>query len=252
MDVILLERIEKLGQMGDVVSVKTGFARNFLLPTGKALRATDGNKAQFEQQRVQLEAENLKRKGEAEAVAAKMDDIKVVLIRQAGDAGQLYGSVTGRDIADAVSASGVTIRRGQVILNKPIKTIGLHPVRVELHAEVSVTVTVNIARSQDEADTQEATGAAVLSMAQQEQADMQAEANAAAAAAAAVVEQAEAVFEDGAAEDAVADADAEVVAVADAEAEAVATAESHAASIAAAEAAKAAADEEEAKEEPAS
>lgn len=253
MDVILLERIEKLGQMGDIVSVKPGFARNFLLPTGKALRATDGNKAHFEAQRAQLEAENLKRKGEAEAVAAKMDDLKVVLIRQAGDAGQLYGSVTGRDIADAVTAGGVTIRRGQVVLNKPIKTIGLHKVQVDLHAEVSVTVTANIARSQDEADTQEKTGAAVLSMAQQEQADMQAEAAAAAEeAAAAVAAQAEEVFEDGAAEDAVADAEAEVVAVADAEAEAAATAEAHAASIAAAEAAEAAGDEEEAKEEPAS
>ncbi len=248
MDVILLERIEKLGQMGDVVSVKTGFARNFLLPTGKALRATDGNKAQFETQRAQLEAENLKRKGEAEAVAAKMEDIKVVLIRQAGDAGQLYGSVSGRDIADAVTASGVTIRRGQVILNKPIKTIGIHEIHVELHAEVFVIVNVNIARSQDEADTQEKTGGAVLSLAQQEQAEMQAEAIVAAEAATAIAEQAEAVFEDGAAEDAVADAEAEIVAVADAEAEAIATAESHAASIAAAEAAKAAAAEEEAKE----
>ena len=238
MDVILLERIEKLGQMGDVVSVKTGFARNFLLPTGKALRATDGNKAQFETQRAQLEAENLKRKGEAEAVAAKMEDIKVVLIRQAGDTGQLYGSVSGRDIADAVTASGVTIRRGQVILNKPIKTIGIHEIRVELHAEVFVIVNVNIARSQDEADTQEKTGGAVLSLAQQELAEMQAEAIAAAEAATAIAEQAEAVFEDGAAEDAVADAEAETVA----------TAELHAASIAAAEAAKAAAAKEDAKE----
>ena len=248
MDVILLERIEKLGQMGDVVSVKTGFARNFLLPTGKALRATDGNKAQFETQRAQLEAENLKRKGEAEAVAAKMEDIKVVLIRQAGDAGQLYGSVSGRISLMQSTASGVTIRRGQVILNKPIKTIGIHEIHVELHAEVFVIVNVNIARSQDEADTQEKTGGAVLSLAQQEQAELQAEAIAAAEAATAIAEQAEAVFEDGAAEDAVADAEAEIVAVADAEAEAIATAESHAASIAAAEAAKAAAAEEEAKE----
>ena len=153
-----------------------------------------------------------------------------------------------RDIADAVTASGVTIRRGQVILNKPIKTIGIHEIRVELHAEVCVIVNVNVARSQDEADTQEKTGGAVLSLAQQEQAELQAEAIAAAEAATAIAEQAEAVFEDGAAEDAVADAEAEIVAVADAEAEAIATAESHAASIAAAEAAKAAAAEEEAKE----
>jgi len=249
MDIILLERIEKLGQMGDVVSVKPGFARNFLLPQGKALRATDNNKAQFEQQRTQLEAENLKRKNEAESVATKMDDLSVVLIRQAGDAGQLYGSVTARDIADAVTEGGVTIRRGQVVLHSPIKTIGLHEVRVELHAEVTVTVMVNVARSQDEADTQEKTGAAVLSMAQQEQAEIEADANAAAEAALAVAEQASVVFEDSAAEDAVADAEAEVVADAEAAEKAAETAEAHAASIAAAAEAAANA-EEESEEEP--
>lgn len=209
MEVILLERIEKLGQMGDIVKVKPGFARNFLLPQGKALRATDQNKSHFDAQRAQLEADNLKRKQEAEAVAAKMTGMKVILIRQAGDAGQLYGSVTGRDIADAITAAGVTVRRGQIILDKPIKTIGLHEVRIELHGEVIVDVTANVARSQDEADTQEQTGAAVLSLAQQEQMEIEAEAEAAAEAAIAVAEQAGAVFEEGAAEDAVADAQAE-------------------------------------------
>lgn len=220
MQVILLERIEKLGQMGDVVSVKPGFARNFLLPQGKALRATDQNKSHFDAQRAQLEADNLKRKQEAEAVAAKMTDMKVILIRQAGDAGQLYGSVTGRDIADAITEAGVTVKRGQVILDKPIKAIGMHDVRIELHGEVIVTVTANIARSKDEAETQEKTGAAVLSLAQQEQIEIEAEAEAAAEAAIAVAEQAGAVFEEGAAEEAVAEAEAEVEAVTEQEDEA--------------------------------
>ncbi|MBO6948562.1 MAG: 50S ribosomal protein L9 [Rhodospirillales bacterium] len=224
MEVILLERIEKLGQMGDIVKVKPGFARNFLLPQGKALRATDQNKSHFDAQRAQLEADNLKRKQEAEAVAAKMTDMKVVLIRQAGDAGQLYGSVTGRDIADAITAAGVTVRRGQIILDKPIKTIGLHEVRIELHGEVIVEVMANVARSQDEADTQEQTGAAVLSLAQQEQIEIEAEAEAAAEAAIAVAEQAGAVFEEGAAEDAVADAQAEAEAATSDEDEAAAEA----------------------------
>jgi large subunit ribosomal protein L9 len=138
-----------------------------------------------------------------------MTDMKVILIRQAGDAGQLYGSVTGRDIADAVTEAGVTVKRGQVILDTPIKSIGMHDVRVELHGEVIVTVTANVARSRDEAETQEKTGAAVLSLAQQEQIEIEAEAEAAAEAAIAVAEQAGAVFEEGAAEDAVADAQAE-------------------------------------------
>lgn len=214
MDVILLERIEKLGQMGDVVSVKPGFARNFLLPKGKALRANAANKTHFEAQRAQLEAENLKRKEEAEAVAAKMTDMKVVLIRQAGDAGQLYGSVTARDVADSVKEAGVTIGRSQVALDKPIKTIGLHDVRVELHAEVVVNVVANVARSKDEAETQEETGGAVMSLAQQEEAAIAAEAEAAidvaAAAAGAIAEQADAVFDDGAADAALADAEAVV------------------------------------------
>jgi len=211
MNVILLERIEKLGQMGDIVTVKPGFARNYLLPQGKALRATDDNKAQFEGQRAQLEADNLKRKQEAEAVADKIKDISVVLIRQAGDAGQLYGSVSARDIAEAVTAAGATIKRSQVILASPIKTIGLHEIRVELHGEVIITVVANVARSQDEAETQEKTGGAVLSLAQKEEMEVQAEADAAAEAAAeAVVEQADAMFDEGAAEDAVADAEASV------------------------------------------
>lgn len=215
MNVILLERIEKLGQMGDIVTVKPGFARNYLLPQGKALRATDDNKAQFEGQRAQLEADNLKRKQEAEAVADKIKDISVVLIRQAGDAGQLYGSVSARDIADAVTAAGATIKRSQVILAAPIKTIGLHEVRVELHGEVIITVVANVARSQDEAETQEKTGGAVLSLAQKEEMEVQAEAEAAAEA---VAEQAEAMFDEGAAEDAVAEAEAEAeVAAADEE-----------------------------------
>ena len=225
MEVILLERIEKLGQMGDIVKVKPGFARNFLLPQGKALRATDQNKSHFDAQRAQLEADNLKRKQEAEAVAVKMTDLKVVLIRQAGDAGQLYGSVTGRDIADAITDAGVTVRRGQVILDKPIKTIGLHVIRVELHGEVIVDVTANVARSRDEAETQEKTGAAVLSLAQQEQIEIEAEADAAAEAAIAVAEQAGAVFEEGAAEDAVAEAEAEAEAAVSEDEEAEAPAE---------------------------
>ena len=162
MEVILLERIEKLGQMGDVVNVKPGYARNYLLPKKKAVSATDENKAHFEQQRAQLEAENLERKGEAEAVAGKMDGQLVIMIRQAGDAGQLYGSVNARDIATGLTEAGFTVGRQQVRLESPIKTIGLHPVHVFLHPEVSVTVTANVARSNDEARIQEETGEAVI------------------------------------------------------------------------------------------
>ena len=147
MDIILLERVEKLGQMGEVVSVKPGFARNFLLPQKKALRATKANLEQFENQRVQLEAENLERKSEAEKVAEKIDGLKVVIIRQAGEAGQLYGSVSNRDIADAVAEAGFTIDRKQVNLTAVIKNLGMHPVKVVLHPEVSVEVTANVARS---------------------------------------------------------------------------------------------------------
>lgn len=162
MDVILLERVEKLGQMGDVVTVKDGFARNFLLPLKKALRATASNKAAFEADRARLEAENLERKSEAEKVATAMADVKVIMIRAAGESGQLYGSVSSRDIAEAVTEAGVAITRTQVILDRAIKTLGLHDVVVRLHPEVSETVVVNIARSADEAETQFSTGSAVV------------------------------------------------------------------------------------------
>lgn len=162
MQVILLERIERLGQMGDVVKVKPGFARNFLLPQRKALRATKENRALFESQRAQLEAINLKRREEAEALAKPLDGMVVTLIRQASDMGQLYGSVTSRDLAEAVTANGVTIQRSQVVLNRPIKSLGLHPVRITLHPEVSVEITVNVARTEDEAAIQLERGTAVI------------------------------------------------------------------------------------------
>ncbi len=162
MDVILLERIEKLGQIGDVVAVKPGFARNFLLPRKKALRATEENKKRFEAQRAQIEATNLKRKQEAEKIAKKVDGIKFVVIRQASETGMLFGSVANRDIADGVTAAGFTVDRRQIILDKPIKTLGLHKVRVALHPEVIVTVTANVAKSEDEAVQQEKLGAAVV------------------------------------------------------------------------------------------
>ena len=158
MEVILLERIEKLGQMGDVVKVKPGYARNFLLPRRKALRANKENMAVFETQRAQLEAENLQRKSDAEAVAEKLGGMSVVLIRQAGDTGQLYGSVTARDLAQAVIENGVTIERAQVAMDKAIKVLGLHPVKVRLHPEVSVEITANVARSEAEAERQAETG----------------------------------------------------------------------------------------------
>lgn len=154
MQVILLQRIGRLGQMGDVVNVKDGYARNFLLPQKKALRATKENIAHFETQRTHLEANNLELKKEAEAVAAKLAGKTFVAIRSAGDTGQLYGSVSTRDIADAVTAGGFTIDRRQVVLDKPIKTLGLHGTRLALHPEVVVDVTLNIARSEDEAEKQ--------------------------------------------------------------------------------------------------
>jgi large subunit ribosomal protein L9 len=154
MHVILLERVEKLGQIGDEVKVKDGFARNFLLPKKKALRATDKNRALFETQRSQLEAHNLERKTEAEAVAKKLEGKTFVLLRQAGDRGQLYGSVSPRDIADVVGAGGFTIDRTQVPLDKAIKTIGLFPIYVVLHPEVRATITINVARTEDEAQRQ--------------------------------------------------------------------------------------------------
>lgn len=156
MDVILLERIARLGQMGDTVSVKDGFARNFLFPQGKALRANEANKKKFENERAQLEARNLERKSEAQQVADKLDGKTFVVIRSAGETGQLYGSVSTRDIADVITADGFSIIRTQVELNHPIKSIGLHNVAVNLHPEVQVNVIINIARSTEEAERQAA------------------------------------------------------------------------------------------------
>src|ERR1700744_5978421 len=154
MEVILLQRVEKLGQMGELVKVKPGFARNYLLPQKKALRANKQNLERFEQERVQLEAQNLKRREEAERVAERVGGLSVVIIRQAGESGSLYGSVSARDIADAATEAGLTINRQQVVLGHPIKTLGLSQVRVSLHPEVSIPVTVNVARSPEEAERQ--------------------------------------------------------------------------------------------------
>lgn len=154
MQIILLERVPKLGQMGEVVKVKDGYARNFLIPKGKALRATDRALAEFEKRRVDLEARNLERKREAQAVAVRLDGQSVTVLRQASETGQLYGSVSARDIAQAFSEAGVQLDRQQIRLDQPIKTLGLHSVTVALHPEVEVTVTVNVARSQEEADIQ--------------------------------------------------------------------------------------------------
>lgn len=186
MQVILLERVEKLGQIGDVVTVKPGFARNFLLPRAKALRATAANKAAFESQRVHLEADNLKRCDEAKAIGEKMDGLIISLIRQAGEAGQLFGSVNARDIAASVTAEGFSIVRGQVGLTEPVKYLGIFDVDVKLHPEVSTTITVNVARSEEEAKIQAETGQAMQSSEQAEAAEAAAEL--------------EAVFEEGAAE----------------------------------------------------
>ena len=155
-ELILLERVEKLGQMGQIVKVRPGFARNYLLPQKKALRATKDNLAYFETQRAQFEANNLARKSDASAVGKKLEGLKVVLIRQAGESGQLYGSVSSRDIADAVTASGFTVDRQQIVLDRPIKTLGLHRTRVMLHPEVGVTVIANVAQSTEAAQMQEA------------------------------------------------------------------------------------------------
>ncbi len=154
MEVILLERISRLGQMGDTVKVKDGFARNFLLPQGKALRANEANKKKFEGQRSQLEARNLERKSEAQQVADKLDGKSFIIVRSAGETGQLYGSVSTRDISDLLTAEGFNVGRNQVELNQPIKAIGLTNVAIALHPEVEVTVTLNIARSSEEAERQ--------------------------------------------------------------------------------------------------
>ena len=162
-EIILLERIERLGKMGDVVKVKPGYARNFLLPQRKALRATKENLSYFEGQRKVLEAQNAERKAEAQKVASKLEGLKVMIIRQASEAGSLYGSVASRDIADALaSGSQITIARNQVDLNDAIKSIGLFPVKITLHPEVKVQITLNIARSAAEAATQEKTGKAAI------------------------------------------------------------------------------------------
>jgi len=152
MEVILLERVGRLGQMGDVVRVRDGYGRNFLLPQGKALRATDENRARFETMKTELEARNLERRGEAEQVAAKLNGKGFVVLRQAAETGQLYGSVSSRDIAGLLTENGFKIERTQITLNAPIKTLGIHPVPVALHPEVESSITVTVARSADEAE----------------------------------------------------------------------------------------------------
>ncbi|MBL3568460.1 50S ribosomal protein L9 [Rhodovulum sulfidophilum] len=169
MQVILLERVAKLGQMGEVVNVKDGYARNFLLPQGKALRANATNIARFEADKAQLEARNLETKKEAEALATKLDGQQFVVIRSASDGGALYGSVTPRDIADAATEAGFSVDRKQVVLAGPIKELGLHTVHVLLHPEVDVTVAVNVARSAEEAELQ-ASGKSIQELAAEEEA----------------------------------------------------------------------------------
>jgi large subunit ribosomal protein L9 len=154
MQVILLQKVAKLGQMGETVRVKDGFARNFLLPTGKALRATEANKQRFEVQRADLEKRNAELKSEAAAAAEKIDGQVFVMIRQAGETGQLYGSVSTRDVAEAASTNGFSVNRNQVVLATPIKTIGLHEVPIHLHPEVEAKITINVARSPEEAERQ--------------------------------------------------------------------------------------------------
>jgi len=169
MDVILLERVAKLGQMGEVVSVKEGYARNFLLPQGKALRANEANIARFETDKAQLEAQNLETRKEAEAMAAKLDGQQFIIIRSASDSGALYGSVSPRDVADAASAEGFTIERKQIVVQGPIKELGLHRMTVALHPEVETTIEINVARSAEEAELQ-ASGKSIQELAAEEQA----------------------------------------------------------------------------------
>lgn len=203
MQVILLERIGRLGQMGDVVTVKDGFARNFLLPQGKALRATEANRKRFERERAQLEARDLELKTEAAAVSGKLDGQSFTVIRQAGDTGQLYGSVSTRDIAAAVTESGFSIERHQVLLDRPIKTLGVHALRIALHAEVVPHVTINVARSTDEAQRQ-ARGESVTAKAMSEAEE---DAEAAKRAAEALFEAGAAPAEEGAEEEAAGEAE---------------------------------------------
>ena len=224
MQIILLERVEKLGQMGDLVTVKPGYARNFLLPQGKALRANKANRERFETERAQREADNLSLRSEAATEAEKMAGLAVNMVRAASEMGQLFGSVTSRDIAEAVSESGFTITRSQVIMDKAIKTLGLTDTRIRLHPEVSVDIIVNIARSLEEAETQLKTGVAVTGGVQDVD-DEDDNINAAVAA----VEKAES---------AEAEAEAESKAEAEAEAEAKAEAETEAEPVSEAESAK--------------
>ena len=172
MQVILLERVAKLGQMGEVVNVKDGYARNFLLPQGKALRASDANIKAFEAQKAELEARNIEQRKEAEGLAKKLDGETFVMIRAAADSGALYGSVSTRDIAEAVSEGGVGVTRNQVWLDKPIKALGLHDVSITLHPEVSAAVTLNVARSPEEAEVQ-AAGKSIQDVAAEEEAAAQ-------------------------------------------------------------------------------
>jgi large subunit ribosomal protein L9 len=169
MQVILLERVAKLGQMGDVVDVKSGYARNFLLPQGKALSASEANIANFEAQKAQLEARNLETRKEAEALAAKLDGKQFIVIRSASDAGSLYGSVTTRDAADVATEEGFSIDRKQVIIDRPIKELGLHTVTIILHPEVTAAISLNVARSTDEAELQ-ASGKSIQELAAEEEA----------------------------------------------------------------------------------
>lgn len=170
MDIILLERVAKLGQMGEVVSVKEGYARNFLIPTGKALRANESNLKRFEVEKAQLEARNLESKKEAESLSGKLDGQQFVVIRSASDAGSLYGSVTPRDAAEAATAAGFTLDKKQVALTAPIKELGLHDLLVVLHPEVEATITLNVARSEEEAELQ-ASGKSIQELAAEEEAE---------------------------------------------------------------------------------
>lgn len=170
MELVLLERIEKLGQMGDVVTVKDGYARNFLLPQGKAMRANKANLARFEVERAQLEAQNLEQKSEAEQVAAKLDGQQFIVIRSASDAGALYGSVTTRDAAEVATENGFTLDKRQIRLDKPVKYLGLHPMKVVLHPEVDATITINVARSTEEAELQ-ASGKSIQELRAEEEAE---------------------------------------------------------------------------------
>lgn len=165
--IILMQRVENLGQMGDIVSVKPGYARNYLLPAGKAMRATKSNIAYFETQKKLLETENLKKRSEAEAVASKMGNFSVVILRQASEGGQLYGSVTTRDIAEGAAKAGVSIDRTQIYLNQSFKTLGLFKVDVYLHPEVKVAITINVARTEEEAKVQAETGKAAVKKAEE-------------------------------------------------------------------------------------